>query len=114
MSDRIHREDVEAALGVRQEMGREIEPALIDSMTARIEATVRRRYEAEVQHRGRQFAAAKKAQSGRTAAAIISVIMGIPLTAIVAGTGLGLPGLIIVWTGIVLVNVALAMRRPNP
>lgn len=39
-----------------------------------------------------------------------SIGMGIPLTAI-AGAAAGLPGIIIVWIGLILINVAWAARR---
>ncbi len=42
--------------------------------------------------------------------AIISVVMGIPLTAIAANQT-GLPGLLIVWVGIALVNAVYAWGR---
>lgn len=42
--------------------------------------------------------------------AIISVVMAIPLTAI-ASTQAGLPGLLIVWIGIALVNAVYAWGR---
>ena len=89
-----------------------MEPALIDSMAAKIEATVRRRYEAEMAQRQRAGQVERQGQGGRLTLAIVSVVMGIPLTAIIAGTGMGLPAMLVVWTGIVLVNMAYAMRRP--
>ena len=48
MSEELSREELHAALEVRREMGAEIEPALVDSLAAKVEATVRRRYEAEI------------------------------------------------------------------
>lgn len=42
--------------------------------------------------------------------AIVSIALGIPLTAISSGTA-GLPGLLVVWIGIVLVNVVYARSR---
>jgi hypothetical protein len=42
--------------------------------------------------------------------AIVSVALGIPLTAI-SSTTVGLPGLLVVWTGIVLVNFFYARSR---
>ena len=111
MDERIQHDDIEAFLEVRREQGRAMEPALIDSMAARIEETVRRRYEAEVQNRVRQNLVAQRGQGARLALAIVSIIMGIPLTAISASM-LGITGLLIVWTGIVAVNIAMALRRP--
>jgi hypothetical protein len=42
--------------------------------------------------------------------AIVSIALGIPLTAIASGTA-GLPGLLVVWIGIVLVNIVYARSR---
>jgi len=42
--------------------------------------------------------------------AIVSIALGIPLTAIASGTA-GLPGLLVVWIGIVLVNFVYARSR---
>jgi len=42
--------------------------------------------------------------------ALVSMVLGIPLTAIASSTS-GLPGLLIVWTGIVLVNFFYARSR---
>ena len=108
----IPREEVEAVLEVRREKGREIEPALIDSMAAKIDAAVRARYEAEVRDRGRRDIAANAGNSGRIAVGIVSLVMAIPLTAIVLGTGAGLVGLLVVWLGLVGVNLAMGLRRP--
>ena len=38
--------------------------------------------------------------------AIVSMVLGIPLTAIVAGNGLGLAGILIIWIAITAINVA--------
>jgi hypothetical protein len=42
--------------------------------------------------------------------AMVSIALGIPLTAISSGTA-GLPGMLVVWTGIVLVNLVYARSR---
>ncbi len=106
----IGREDVEAALEVRREQGAGLEPALVDAMANRIEATVRRRFEAEVAERRRAEMAEASGRGGRIAVAVVSLIMAIPLTAIAADAGL--LGMLIAWTGIAVVNIAMAMRRP--
>ncbi|WP_093248689.1 hypothetical protein [Tessaracoccus oleiagri] len=110
MSD-MNRDDIEAVLAVRQEKGAEIEPALVDSMARRIEETVRRRYEAEVAQRDRADKASSSGQGARVAVAITSLVLAIPLTAITAEIT-GLAGMLVAWIGIVLVNMAMAMRRP--
>ncbi|MDO5677532.1 MAG: hypothetical protein Q4G35_08515 [Propionibacteriaceae bacterium] len=112
MTDELSRTELEAALGVRQEMGAEIEPALVDSLARKIEATVERRFQAEVAAGRQEAKLAKSEQSGRIAVGIVSLIMAIPLTAIAGGMG-GFLGMLLVWTGIVLVNIAMAIRRPG-
>lgn len=112
MSDELQRDDLEAALGVRREMGAEIEPALVDSLARKIEATVERRFQAEMAASRQDAQALKAGQAGRIAVAVISLVMAIPLTAIAASYA-GLFGMVLVWTGIVLVNLAMAVRRPG-
>lgn len=107
----ISREDIEATLEVRREQGAQLEPALVDAMAQRVEATVRRRFEAEVAEHRRMETASRQGQGARIAVAVCSLVMGIPLTAIAAGSA-GIIGLVIAWVGIVLVNMALAIRRP--
>lgn len=106
MSDSVPKEELEASLALRQERGEEIEPALVDSLAAKIEAAVERRYRAELASRPPSNAVAPGA---RVAVCIVSIVMAIPLTAI-AGGMLGLYGIGAVWVGIVLLNFAL---RPN-
>ena len=111
MSEELSREELHAALEVRREMGAEIEPALVDSLAAKVEATVRRRYEAEIAAAKEQSAMDKQGQGGRLALAIVSLVMAIPLTAITAE--FGFTAMLVVWVGIVLVNVAMAFKRPG-
>ena len=108
--NQVGRDDIEATLDVRRERGAEIEPALVDAMAHKIEATVRRRYDAEVAERRRREAADQSGRGGRIAVAVVSLCMAIPLTAIALDSGL--LALVIVWTGIALVNIALGIRRP--
>lgn len=113
MDDQLSREEMHATLGVRREMGHEIEPALVDSLAEKIEATVQRRYQAELASRSYQDQAARVGRGGRVAVGIVSLVMSIPLTAIVLSNGGGLAGLALVWVSIVLVNMVVGMRRPG-
>ena len=110
MNQDLSRDDLQAVLGVRKEMGAEIEPALVDSLAAKVEATVQRRYQAELAALQQRNQAAQTGQGARIAIGIVSLVMSIPLTAI-AGTYAGVFGMLLVWTGIVLVNLAFALRR---
>lgn len=107
----ISREDIEATLEVRRERGAQLEPALVDSMANKIEATVRRRFEAEVAERKRSEQASRAGMGGRIAVGVVSLVMGVPITAIALTEG-GLIALLIAWTGIALVNIAIGLRRP--
>lgn len=107
----IGKNDLEAALELRREQGRQIEPALVDALAHRIEGTVRQRFEAEVVERRRSDVAHKSSQNARIAVGILSLIISIPLTGIAGEVG-GILGMAIVWTGLVLINIALAMRPP--
>ena len=42
MNQDLSRDDLQAVLGVRKEMGAEIEPALVDSLAAKVEAIARK------------------------------------------------------------------------
>ncbi len=108
VSDAVPKDELEATLAVRQEKGAEIEPALVDSLAAKIEAEVRRRYQAELE-RHRPPTSSNVAPGARVAVCIVSIVMAIPLTAI-AGSMLGFYGVGAVWVGLVLLNFAL---RPN-
>lgn len=112
MNDDLSRADLEAALEVRKELGDSIEPGLVDSLAAKVEATVRRRYEAEIASRRNEKAVQGISNGQRVSVAITSLVMAIPLTAI-AGSFAGLAGMLMVWVGIIAINVALAMRPPK-
>ena len=112
MNDDLTRTDLEAALEVRRELGESIEPGLVDSLASKVEATVRRRYEAEVASRANERTMQGISNGQRVTVAIISLVMAIPLTAIAASMA-GIGGMLLVWVGIVLVNFALAFRRPG-
>ena len=112
MNDDLTRTDLEAALEVRRELGESIEPGLVDSLASKVEATVRRRYEAEVASRANERTMQGISNGQRVTVAIISLVMAIPLTAI-AGSFSGFGGMLMIWAGIVAINVALAMRPPK-
>ncbi len=104
--DRITREDVASTMGARRELGEEMEPAVVDAFLERVERAVEAR-SAEDKRRRRSSGP----DSGqRLALAIVSLGTGVPITAIAAAEG-GVVGMLVVWCGIVGVNVANALRR---
>jgi hypothetical protein len=101
----IERDEVRAAIEARRELGQELEPELIDAFVERIE---RRLDEIGT---ARQPARHERSGDDKTLAlGIVSLAVAIPLTAI-GVTQAGLVGLVIVWIGIVLVNLAYSQRR---
>jgi hypothetical protein len=105
---RITRDDVESAVAARQELGAEMEPAVVDAFLDKVERAVEARAaadEAERKHRG-----GSSGDGTSFALAIVSLGTGIPITAIAADAG-GVQGMIVAWAGIVGVNVAQRLKR---
>ena len=102
----IPRDDAEAALAARHDLGRDYEPAVVDSFVDRLDKAI----DARVAQRVEEVGGRPPAKPDRTslALAIVSLGCGIPITAIAANAGL--PELLIAWIGIVLVNMAYAMQ----
>ncbi|MEV4222653.1 MULTISPECIES: hypothetical protein [unclassified Nonomuraea] len=111
------REDLQATLDARRDLGPEYEAALVDSLVERIDATIAARVAAELQYQGvapRKPPKHKSSGTGIIPVALGSMGIGIPLTAIAAGSA-GIAGLLITWIAIVVINVAAAaaiIRRP--
>ncbi|NUW32902.1 hypothetical protein HTZ77_15875 [Nonomuraea sp. SMC257] len=108
------REDLQATLDARRDLGPEYEAALVESFADRLDATIAARVQAEL-HRQVPFSG----RTRRTGPPLVSLALGsmgigIPLTAI-AATTTGLVGLAVTWIAIAVINVAAAMaymRRP--
>ena len=104
----LDRREVEATLAAQRELGPDMQDALVDSFTDKVERAIELRVAGEVAARG---PASRPENGSRLALAIVSAAVGVPLTGICAGTGLGLSGLLIVWIGLVLINLAFSRRR---
>jgi hypothetical protein len=105
---RITRDDVESAVAARQELGAEMEPAVVDAFLDKVERAVEARAAAEEAERKH-----RRGDSGDGTSfvlAIVSLGTGIPITAIAADAG-GVQGMIVAWAGIVGVNVAQRLKR---
>ena len=87
--DLVPRDEAQAALAARRELGPDYEDELAERFAARIEARLR------------EQAPAKRNES--PAVVIISLLVAIPLIAI-AGSTVGLAGVIVVCAALVLVN----------
>lgn len=101
-SDSLGR-DLEATVAARADLGREYEPALVESFLERIDAQVEKRVQTELKARRRD----EKAGGFDKELVYATMGIGIPLTAIAGGIA-DLPGIIVAWAGIVGVNLAAA------
>ncbi len=106
--------DIEAALATRRELGARYDAELVDGFAERIERAVDRRLSDQVVLQQRRVAAGAGAGTRQLALGIVSVIAGIPITAIslaVPDQGeLSLLSLIVTWGGLGVVNVAHAWQ----
>jgi hypothetical protein len=103
----LTREDVVSAVGARHELGRDLEPEVIDAFLDRVERGIDARVDRRLAEHRPERAQRSRRSGGRSeglALAIVSLGTGIPITAIAGEMG-GLPGLIAAWAGIVGVNV---------
>jgi hypothetical protein len=100
----LPREEVSVAIETRRELGQDLEPQVIDGFLERVGKAIDARVDERL--------AKLPGDGGRRQGSVvfISLLFGIPLTGIGAGTT-GLAGLVVVWLGIVLVNFAYALRR---
>ena len=110
-------DEIAAALAARRELGPEYEDAIAASLADRVEREISARVEAgriPAKKDERRPHAPQAPDTGRAATflASASLIAGIPITAIVAGTSHGNVGAIgVAWLGIALVNTAHALGR---
>jgi hypothetical protein len=121
MSEYLRREetrrDIEAALAARRELGPEYHDSIAAGLAERVEQlaairTAELRHEAEIQEREAKQQQSTRGQ--RLALAIVSVVMGVPITAISANfVDPSLLGVMVSWAGIVGVNVAAGLRRKD-
>ncbi len=93
----VPKEDLQASIEARRELGQDHEPELVESFVARIEDRLAKRQPTNVPAR-------RQGREGSFVLALVSVGAGIPLTAIALNLG-GLVALLVVWIGIVLVNL---------
>ncbi len=103
-------------LAARQELGPDYEQAVIDGFVARISQAIDERVEARMAEvRVSQISAQPAPKSGsrdnsQLILALGSLVFAIPLSGIAAGVE-HLPGLIVCWAGIAIVNIAHAVYR---
>lgn len=99
------REELQATLDARRDLGPAYEAALVESFAARLDATMAARVQAELD--AHPASPRKPKGNGMAPITLGSLALGVPLTAI-AGSTAGTMGLIIAWLAIIAVNVAAA------
>jgi hypothetical protein len=104
------RRDVEAALGARRELGIEYEEAIAAGLLDRVNQLALMRaseIRREAERVDQMAEAEKAARHNRLVLGIVSLVLGVPITAISAlNVDPGLAGVLVSWAGIVGVNVA--------
>lgn len=113
------KKELDASLQARKELGEEYESALVDSFLEKVDQRIGDAVERRVrrQFAEQQTAVVRQSRSSeggdswgeRFGFGIASLVLAIPLSGIGGAVG-DLPGLIVVWLGIVGVNVAQAAR----
>ena len=91
------REELDAILSARQELGAEYNEELTDMLMERLDAVIDRRVEARLQN--------VKPKSMSPAVPICSLIFAVPATGVVLEGGAGALGVGLVWAAIVVVNI---------
>ena len=105
------RRDVEAALEARRELGPDYEDQIAAGLAEHVDELVAMRLaDARLANQDRALDREdeRSSRTQRFVLGIISLGAGIPVTAITAGTDLGITGTVVGWTGIVAVNLAAA------
>ena len=111
--EQVGREDVEALLEVRRELGPSYDAALVDSFADRIEKAVAERVDAQATQRETARAAVAGGGARQLALGIVSMVAAIPVSIVLGVTG-HFAALLVAWVGIVLVNLAHALQsRPR-
>lgn len=116
-SEEIPREDAEAALAARRDLGPGYEPEIVESFVERLDKAIDERVAEAVEQRSGparevRSKAAEEHSKYSLALAIVSLCLAVPLTGIVAGEGIA--AIVLVWVAIVVVNVGFNLsNRPK-
>jgi hypothetical protein len=117
----LPREDLAAGLQARRELGPEYDAAFAESLLERVEETIQARLGGRpVPRSDLEQVTLLKLENENTrgerkvtvSIAIVSLIASIPLTGIAAGMH-SFGFLVVIWTGLVMINLAHAVRRPK-
>jgi hypothetical protein len=107
-------EELRAAAEVHDELGPHYRDAVVESFMSKIDSEVDARVKARLaEAEGAPLARRRPARDNTFALAIVSMVLGIPLTAIVVdgSHSTGITGVFVVWLAIVAINVANALHN---
>jgi hypothetical protein len=108
------RNDLQAAVAARRDLGADYEPEVIDAFMEKLDARIAARVDQEVAARTAQLPAApqppRKGDNAATWVALASLTFGVPMTAIAAEQS-GIIGTMVTWAGIATINLAHAIGR---
>jgi hypothetical protein len=119
----VTEDDVAVSLGVARDLGPGNEAAVVTefldrvgpAIDARVDARVGARVDARVGARAARGQGEPSARTGQPALAFVSVLAGIPITAVSLGiTDGGVDGVVataVAWAGLAAVNAATSLRR---
>jgi hypothetical protein len=107
--DDLERSEIEALGATRAELGRDYEPALLDSFADKVEAAIEQRVDRALAQSQRGSGMERRLAGQQLALGIISLVAAIPIS-IVLGVTDHLPALLVAWLGIVAVNWAHAFQ----
>jgi hypothetical protein len=121
-SSSFSRDEIRAAAETHRELGPDYQEAVIESFLDKVGREIDARVDARLRQERRGWTAAAEAprhhgSPGGIALAIVSMALGIPLTAITLAVGSprsGIAGLLVVWIAIVAINFACALRVREP
>ena len=107
-------DEVRAAAETHRDLGPDYQSAVIESFLDKVGREIDARVDARVaEQRGRRAPRERSA----FAVVVISLLAGIPLSAIAVGDGqhpAGLAGLLVIWAAIAVINVAYALHVRPP
>jgi hypothetical protein len=103
-------DEIRAAAETHNELGRDYSAAVIESFLEKVGNEIDAHVDARLtRYPGPAQAPRPKPRrehGGATALAVLSVVLGIPLTAIVAYSPAHLTGLLVVWIALAVINIA--------
>jgi hypothetical protein len=114
-------DEIRAAAETHRDLGPDYQSAVIESFLDKVGREIDARVDARVAAAQQVPAAPARPAAGRErsafALAIVSISLGIPLTAITVAAGShppGISGLIVIWLAIAVINVAYSWRTRPP